>query len=115
MAIRKLLRTNFRFGTLIAMCYQTVWMMVYTTKNLIQCTWPKMLKRWTADAVAALLVCLTTSRITFQSVSYFGWFVMAVKVAVIAGLCIVAVVAAFYPNDVRQLLNRFRRKTEKLS
>ena len=97
-------------GTLIAMCYQTTWMMVYTTKNLIKCTFGHILKQWMADLAAVTMICTSTSRITLRDVSYLGWFVMAVKVAVIAAIWIAVMVCLFYPKEMRQIIRKFTRK-----
>lgn len=97
-------------GTFIAMCYQTIWMMVYTTKNLIKCTFWHILKQWMADVAAVTMICISTSRITLGDVSYLGWFVMAVKVAGIAAVCIGIAACVFHPGESRQLFRRFATK-----
>ena len=98
-------------GTLIAMCYQTVWMLIYTTKKLVKCTSKHIFRQLFADFTAALLVCVTTAGINLQGFNYLGWLVMAVKVSLIAGLCIAAVFCLFFPKEVQQLAKRFAVKT----
>ena len=93
-------------GTLIAMCYQTLWLMLYTKKNLVMCTIGHVLKRLCVDIVAAALVCASTSRITLKEVSYLAWIIMAVKVALIAIMCIVVVTYIFYPGQTRLFVRR---------
>lgn len=98
-------------GTLIAMCYQTIWMMIYTTNKLIKCSAFHLLKQWIADIAAVLLICVATSGIVLQEVSYLRWFLMAVKVAVIAAVCTAAVFCAFYPKQIGRLIKKCSAKT----
>lgn len=97
-------------GTLIAMCYQTVWMAVYTIQNLVKCSVSHIVKQCLADVAAVALICLTASRISLQEVSYLGWFVMALKVAAIVFACAAAVFAIFYWKPMLQLLKRMLQK-----
>lgn len=91
-------------GTLISMCYHTLWMVRYTTKKLIQCSFRPTLKLWLSDIAAVLLIYVGTSEIHLQSISYQGWFVMALKVALIAAVCIILVTCIFHFKKVRQLM-----------
>lgn len=100
-------------GTLIAMCYQTTWMMVYTAKNLVKCSWKHLIKQLLADFVATVLICSVAFRITLTDVSYFGWIVMAVKVSTTAVVCIAVVTCIFYPCEVRKCTNRLITKMGK--
>lgn len=97
-------------GTLIAMCYQTAWMMIYTTKNLVRCTFEHVFRQLLADLTAVLLICVTTSGIRLQVYSYSGWFIMAVKVSLIAGLCIATVFGVFFPKKAQQFVKYFVAK-----
>jgi len=96
-------------GTFVAMCYQTTWMIVYTTKNLIKCKASHILKRLLVDVVAALMICLTASKVALHNVSYLGWIVMATKVAGIAFLIVVAVTLIFYYPQVKRLFHKVKR------
>jgi O-antigen/teichoic acid export membrane protein len=97
-------------GTLIAMCYQTTWMTIYTTKNLVKCSFAHILKQWMSDITAMILICLISGRIVLQDVSYLGWFIMAIKVALIAVMSITVVQCLFFPRKMREFLARFMRK-----
>ena len=97
-------------GTLAAMCYQTIWMMLYTTRNLIQCTGTQVLKRWLADLLGVVLICGTTTGIRLEEISYLGWFLLAGKVAAIAMACLALVSRIFYPKEIRRLTGLLTRK-----
>ena len=94
-------------GTLVAMCYQTAWMVIYTAKNLVKCSYKRIIKQWLADIVAVLLICTTASGFSLQIPSYLGWLTLAVKVAFISGVCITSVFCIFFAKEVRQLIKRF--------
>lgn len=97
-------------GTLVAMCYQTVWMAVYTTRKLVICKPRRVIKRCVADIVMVGAVLGGTCWISLTQVCYWGWFIMAIKVAGMAGVCIVASSAVFYPKECLSLLKRISSK-----
>lgn len=93
-------------GTLIAMCYQTTWMAVYTTRHLVKSSAGHLLKQCFVDITTLALICVTTSWIELQQISYLGWFVMAIKVALIALSCIAATSFVFYRKYTVQLIRK---------
>ena len=97
-------------GTLIAMCYQTTWMMFYTTKKLIKCNIRGLIKQLLTDALSVGLICILARNISLQSVSYVGWIIMAIKIALISILCIVAVVSIFYLKEIKQFVAKSTNK-----
>ena len=97
-------------GTLIAMCYQTTWMMIYATKNLVKYNFGHLFKQILADIAATVLISLPVSGITLQDVSYLGWFFMAAKVSLIAAVCIAIIICIFYPREMRALIKRLSVK-----
>lgn len=96
-------------GTLIAFAYQTAWMMRYTSKHLLQ--WPirKVIKQVLVDILAAALIYVSTMWIDMSALSYGAWFVMAVKVAVIA-LSVIAILAVtFYYPQIKRLYRKVKQ------
>ena len=83
-------------GTLAAMCWQTGWLALYTTRKLIPCEKGHLRKQLLADAAAAAGIRLCTVALELQQVSYLGWLTMAVQVAFIALGCIAAACLLFY-------------------
>ena len=100
-------------GTLIAMCFQTVWMMCYTARNLVKCNFLHILKQFSADIVMVISICFLTANITLQNTSYFDWFVMAMQVALISIICIISVICIFYPKEIKCIINKFIKNTLK--
>ena len=90
-------------GTLAAITYQTVWMAVYNSKHLL--CWPlrSVMKQTAVDILTAGMIWLGTAWIHLESVSYLGWFAMAVKVAVTALGITAAMAVIFYRSRLVQL------------
>lgn len=97
-------------GTLVAMCYQTTWMAVYTARNLVKCTAGHILKQCLADITAVVTILAAASGIQLQQVSYLGWLFMAIQVAVIAFICLAATSIMFNKRETTQLIKKLRRR-----
>lgn len=97
-------------GTFIAMCYQTVWLTVYATKHLINCSAKHIIKRYIADIVSVVVIAAITSMFSMHEITYFGWIILAIKVAVVSLVCIAVVSLLFCREDFaeafRSLFNK---------
>ena len=100
-------------GTLVAMVYQTIWMVIYNSKNFIK--WPirRTIKQVLVDIVILLLIISTTSWIKLGQVSYFSWIIMAIKVSVISLMVCLGVNFILYKKQMLRLLNGVIRKIRK--
>lgn len=70
-------------GTLGAMLYQTVWMAWYISKNLICYPFRGFLKQMAVNAATFIAAYGITAPLEIHTLSYLGWFVLAVKVALV--------------------------------
>lgn len=93
-------------GTLAAMLYQTLWMAIYNTKNLLKRPLWSVLKQFGVDILTAGVVCLLAGRITLGQVSYLGWVIMALEVSLIAMAVTALSAGVFYRKQVLALLKR---------
>ena len=91
-------------GTLITMCYQTTWMMLYTTRKLVKVTIKHVFRQLIADATAVVFVFIATSSIVLEDINYLSWFIMAVKVALITIACIAVVTLIFHARKIKQVI-----------
>jgi O-antigen/teichoic acid export membrane protein len=91
-------------GTLVAMCYQTAWMTVYTVRNLVKCSASHVIKRYLVDVVTVVIVCAAASWIKLGDVSYIGWLIMAIKVTAIVAVCVTVTTIVFYREEVSRFL-----------
>lgn len=97
-------------GTLIAMVYMTVWMAVYDSKNLIK--WPikNFVKQIFVDIITVIAICIATMWIELDALTYVAWFVMAVKIAVIAAIVVLLMSYIFYKDKCKALFSIIMRR-----
>jgi len=98
-------------GTLIAMCYQTAWMSIYTALKLIKCSLAHIVKRYAVDIAAMVAVIAAASWIKLPDVSYWGWFIMAIQVAVMSFICVAVLSIIFYGKETNRVIKRFALKS----
>lgn len=102
-------------GTLAAMAYQTAWLAVYDSRNLI--FWPlrKVFKQFFTDGVTFAGILLLSGILDLKENSYSQWLVHAIAVAAISLLITAAVNFLLYRERMRDLLkkvsHRLRRKS----
>lgn len=99
-------------GTLLAMGYQTVWMVWYDSKHLIQWPFANFVKQITVD-VFSQLCCLVSRLISMTVVSYIAWIVNAVEVTVIWLVIIMVVNLIFYRDKMLKLINTVKSRMVK--
>ena len=87
-------------GTLVAMAYQTVWMAWYNSKNLLHWPFRNFLKQLLVDMSTVVLCVISTRWIHMNTVSYFGWVLMAIKTVCIVFAIVFIINAIFYRNRV---------------
>ena len=101
-------------GTLIAMLYQTVWMALYDSKNLIKWPFKNFVKQVAVDIITVFVMAVATMRINMVAVSYGAWIMYAVIVSVISIGIVVAVNSIFYRNNIvrvwKGIVDMIRRK-----
>lgn len=91
-------------GTLVAMVYQTVWMAWYVSKNLINWPFQKFLKQCFIDALVFLIAYPLSGYFKLDSVTYWGWIVLGIKVAPVWLTIVLAVNGVFRTAYVAKLL-----------
>lgn len=90
-------------GTVIAMGYQMVWMAYYNSKHLLKWPFRNFLRQIFADVLTVLAICAATSVVELGDISYLGWFIMAVKVALIALTVTLAMAFIFHSKKMISL------------
>lgn len=90
-------------GTLVAMTYQTVWMAIYDSKNIIY--WPikSFVKQIIVDILISVIGIIATKNIKITNYSYYKWFIAAVEVAIIWGIVVIVVNWIFYRENLKRL------------
>ena len=96
-------------GTLIAMGYQTIWMAWYDSKNLIKWPFKNFVKQLLVD-IGTVVVCSVASSIfSMGTVSYLGWFINAVEVAIIWLVLMIVINLVLYKDKVLRLFNSYTK------
>lgn len=100
-------------GTLVAMVYQTIWMEIYLSKNVLR--WPvkSFIKQILVDAVVCLLGIIATYRISLMCSNYQEWFLVAVVDLIIWIAISFVVNMVFYKGNVRYVFDTVRSKVFK--
>lgn len=97
-------------GTMIAMGYQTIWMAWYDSKNLIKWPFKNFVKQLLVDIGTVALCAIASSHFTTWTVSYLGWFINAVEVAIIWLVLMIVINLIFYKDKVLRLFNSVKKK-----
>lgn len=96
-------------GTFVGMSYQTVWMAWYNSKELVKWPFKEFLKQLVIDTAIFITAYALTARMTWSSVTYLSWFIMAVKCALVWGAVICFYNLLFFRRNIKLLLKLTRR------
>ncbi len=96
-------------GTFVALTYQTLWMMMYNTHNLLMLPWKKIVKQLAIDGLAAILILVSTGWLKLQTISYLGWLGLAIPVALIALVITVGCAYLFYRRELLALFHSSKK------
>lgn len=107
LAVRKWGLVGVAVGTVIAMFYQTIWMAVYNSKNLIEWPFKNFIKQILVDIISVVSLHFVTSIFELNVVSFSAWLVLAIKVSFVG--CIVILIAnfIFYRSYVKIVMKKF--------
>lgn len=97
-------------GTLISMLYQTIWMALYNSKNLVKRPIKIFAKQCAVDAITIGFFWLIPFKRELTNVSYFSWLRLAVEVA--CGFLVISILINifFYKNYTLELKKRALKK-----
>ena len=93
-------------GTLVAMGYQTVWMAVYNSKNLIRWPLKNFAKQIFVDGLTVLIGFLATRIIIMPEVTYVAWLILAVKTAIIWIVIVCVLNMVFYRDKIQSMIHK---------
>ena len=93
-------------GTLVAMLYQTIWMAIYDSKNLI--CWPikYFIKQVAVDIIIIVCSVVFASFIKIKVNVWFEWVVYAIIITAIEVLIVIAINTIFYNRYIKYLMNK---------
>ncbi len=100
-------------GTLVAMGYQTVWMAVYDSKNLIK--WPlrNFAKQIFVDGLTVIIGFFATRMIPMSEVTYIEWGFLAVKTTIIWIVIVCVLNMVFYRDKMLSMIHKICVKAKR--
>lgn len=104
--VRKWGLIGIAFGTFAAMAYQTTWMAYYTSRYLLRRSFVYYIRHILVDVIIFTLVWYATQWIELTTVSYMGWFIMALQVAGLSFAITTLVTMACFGKDIKMMLQR---------
>lgn len=95
-------------GTLVAMLYQTIWMAIYDSNNLIN--WPikNFIKQFLIDILTVLIIILLGKMFSLNDVTWIAWIVYAIKVSLLAIVFIFLINYIFYKSYIIKMFEKFK-------
>lgn len=97
-------------GMAVAMVYRTVYFVWYLSKNVLCRKMSIFWKQVAIDLLYVVIVIITTQWMELESVSYLGWFIMAVKAGIIALVEAAGITMIFSRNEFEGTIKRLRGK-----
>ncbi|HFU3726473.1 TPA: sugar isomerase [Streptococcus suis] len=100
-------------GTLVAMVYQTVWMAVYDSRNLIK--WPlrNFAKQIFVDGLTVIIGFFATRMIVMPEATYIEWVFLAVKTAIIWIVIVGVLNMVFYRDKTQSMIHKICAKVKR--
>lgn len=96
-------------GTLVAMTYQTIWLAIYDSRHFINWPLKKVIKQFLVDIISSFLIISFGNHIVLKDITYFNWFFMAIKVAIVALFVAFCLNSLFYRSKMLRLMLKFRK------
>ncbi len=96
-------------GTLIAMTYQTIWMALYNSKNLIQWPFKNFIKQVVIDILTIAICALIAGLFEMTAISYLDWIILAIKVSLVMFGVSFAINTIFYREKITMMYSRLKR------
>lgn len=96
-------------GTLVAVSFQTIWLAIYNSMNII--CWPikKVVKQFLVDGLTSFLIYKTALIFSLGDVTYICWLYLALKVSCVAIIITLIVNVLFYREMIVLLLKKIKK------
>lgn len=91
-------------GTVVAMLYQTVWMAVYTYKNLLNIPIVCFIKQSFVDLVTFLVCVFLTQWFVIGSYNYPSWIILSIKVVVVCSVVFIIFNFVLYRDRIKTVI-----------
>ncbi|WP_049690244.1 polysaccharide biosynthesis C-terminal domain-containing protein [Anaerococcus jeddahensis] len=97
-------------GTLLAMFYQTIWMEIYDSKNLIH--WPikYFIKQLLVDFITILFFAIIARLLSIDEITWVSWLIYSIKVSIISLFFVGIVNTIFYKRYIMLILEKIFKR-----
>lgn len=93
-------------GTLVALIYQTIWMAIYCSKNLVQNTGKETMRLMLIDIMCVLVVLVSTHWCIISKESYFMWGISASIISIITLLVMIVINLIFFRKYTLEVIKK---------
>lgn len=90
-------------GTLSAMFYQTLWMAIYDSKNILKRSLNHFYKHVFVDFLMAILGTLLSFRIPMLNIDFISWILLAITDLIIWCVVVIGINIIFYKEKLKEL------------
>lgn len=97
-------------GTLAAMAYRTGYFAWYLSQNILKRKLSYFVKHLVIDGISVGLMIITGSGIALHTISYFGWFCMAVKIFSLCFAECILINLLFYRDKMKKCEEKGRKE-----
>ncbi len=101
-------------GTLASMFFKSIYLMVFSGKNILRSGWGRMLRDYALTL--CLLVVLAVAgmwAITYVHIyNYFRWILCGFGTVAVTGLLALILVITLYPREIKKVLGRYLKKKQ---
>lgn len=97
-------------GTLVAMCYRTLYFAIYLKNNILRRKISYFIKHVIVDAVSVTLMVISTSWIEMSSISFISWTLLAIEVVSVCLSIALVVNLLLYRDKMMRLMKNIWKK-----
>ena len=99
-AVIKLGLIGVSIGTLVAMSYRTIYLVVYLTHNIIDRNIVYFIKHMIVNCLCLIIIYCVGTLISLKQLSWTSWIIMAIKVSFINAVICIAINIIFFKKDI---------------
>ena len=108
--VREYNLTGVAIGMLCSVTYRLLYLSIYLTRNILQSSKKKLLKRLVFDGVLAVSIVVPCSIFNLTELTYQSWLLMAIEVTAAAAFITLMLNLLFYNNETIRFIRSFKIK-----
>lgn len=97
-------------GTLVALIYQTVWMALYNSKNLVNVSIKCFIKLIIVDCIILVVSICLTIQLHMYKIGYYSWVLLALQVFFIWLIVLIIINSLAYRDRTKIIIKYIKRR-----